>query len=278
MNYHTALERYIQTADILNHIVFNDVGIAVFDREQCWVYVAGKTLDLKAKMGDSIRTGSAVHRAMEEKRRIVMKVDKSVYGVPYIAVAVPIPDERGQIIGGVVVTQPTNQQDQLKEMATALGDSISLLASTTEEISAQTEEITAVSQTVAKVAQESSKRARETDKVIGLIKGLARQTNLLGLNASIEAARVGDQGRGFGVVAEEIRKLASSSASSIEQINNILKIIQTDSENTFQQIEKIERVITEIAQATAGVAEAVQGISRMAIDLDTVADSLSREY
>jgi methyl-accepting chemotaxis protein len=272
-----ALKPYLEVADFLNEIVFNDVGIGVFDLEKCLVYKPGKKMDLQAKPGDPVKAGSGVSRAMQERRRIVMKIDKSVYGRPYIVVAAPVLSEMGQVVGGVAVTEPTDQQDEMAQMAAVLGENIHILASTTEEISAQTEEITAVSQTLAVMAQESLSRTRESDKVLSLIKSIAGQTNLLGLNAAIEAARVGTAGRGFAVVAEEIRKLAADSNSSIEQINSIIKTIQSDSETSFKQIVHIKEVMSEIAQATADVAAAVQKAGTMAARLDELSKCYSED-
>jgi methyl-accepting chemotaxis protein len=162
----------------------------------------------------------------------------------------------------------------LKEIAEKLLDNISTLASTTEEITANSHQMTSITRTLGRAAEESQQRVGESNQVLGFIKQIAGQTNLLGLNAAIEAARVGEQGRGFGVVAEEIRKLASSSTESITQINAILSRIQADTATTTSQVKMVETGVAQVSEAMTQLAEATEELRAMAQNLEQIADSL----
>lgn len=107
-------------------------------------------------------------------------------------------------------------------------------------------ELTALSKEGSKVIQDvkiQTIQTNETMQKIGLvtefISGIAKQTNLLALNASIEAACAGEHGKGFSVVAEEIRKLAEQSKGTVEQINNIIELIINSSNENVQSAELV---------------------------------------
>jgi len=128
---------------------------------------------------------------------------------------------------------------------------------------------------VAHTSKESQARANETDQVLDMIRNISVQTNLLGLNAAIEAARVGEQGRGFGVVAEEIRKLASYSAESISKIDSIIKTIRRDNDQTCTQITNVNTIIGQIVGATQEIASTTQSTNTMAAELTDMAKKIT---
>lgn len=270
------LDSFLITMPVVAKIFNDNIGIAVTNREQYLVYQPSRSLDLKIPAGTPIKPGTAVARAMEEKRRIVVRGDKNTFGLPYIAMAYPIIDSTGQVVGGAVIIETTEQQDDMKAMASKLNDMISTLASSSEEVSAQAEEIAAVTTELTNTAQALQQRAKNTDQALSLIRSIAGQTNLLGLNAAIEAARVGDAGRGFGVVAEEIRKLASTSADAVKNIAEISTAIQHDSTETYQQLKQVSVSVSQISDAITHVAATIQETSGIVEDIDRMADKMTQ--
>ena len=95
-------------------------------------------------------------------------------------------------------------------------------------------------------------------EVIGTIKDIAEQTNLLALNATIEAARAGEAGKGFAVVADEVKKLANETGAKTEEIGERVNRIQEAIRNSVLAMDKIIANVSEIDQATTTVAAAVE--------------------
>ncbi len=271
------IDNFAKVLPYLLDLSTGDIGVSLTDKEKYLFYQPGKTLNLHVAIGSAIKPGSAVYRAVHERRRVVIKGDKALFGHPYIAVAIPLFNNSHEVVGAACIQETVDRQESLKEMAAQLSATISVLATTTQNISAQTQELSAVSEALSKASHESAARVTESDQVLRLIQNIAAQTNLLGLNAAIEAARVGEQGRGFGVVAEEIRKLATSSTDSIKKIDNIIKTIQADSHNSNSQTEHIHQVLSQVAEAITSIAGTAQQISSMAQQLDKIADSLFQD-
>jgi methyl-accepting chemotaxis protein len=122
---------------------------------------------------------------------------------------------------------------------------------------------TAVSGTTQKV-EELGKRSDEIGRIVGVIDDIADQTNLLALNAAIEAARAGEQGRGFAVVADEVRKLAERTTSATKEIAHMIKNIQDETGVAVSAMESGSRQVEEGVAHTAEAGKSLKEIIEMA--------------
>jgi len=124
-------------------------------------------------------------------------------------------------------------------------------------------------------------RSQQIGQIVGVIKDIADQTNLLALNAAIEAARAGEQGRGFAVVADEVRKLAERTGNATSEISAMINTIQAETGNTVSNMEKggkqVDAGVKMAAQAGESLEQINSSLSRVAEMIRHIADATRQQ-
>ena len=160
-----------------------------------------------------------------------------------------------------VARNAVSTSEASKSATTSAGDGRDLVRETVSAIERMSSDVQGTASLIGDLANES----RDIGKVLDVIRGLADQTNLLALNAAIEAARAGEAGRGFAVVADEVRALAHRTQQSTSEIERMIGSIQSGTEHAVDSM----RNSTERAESTLNIARGA-GLS-----LDTINSAIS---
>lgn len=149
---------------------------------------------------------------------------------------------------------------QIALYSTNIYSSIEQAAAAVEELSASSQELAATSLETANISNQVTSEVRNTVEIVDIIRRVAQQSNLLGLNAAIEAARAGELGRGFSVVAEEVRKLADESNQSTKTINTMLENLNNSVLKVLNNVEQSNVITQEQAKATQSIAQMLEDL------------------
>ena len=167
-----------------------------------------------------------------------------------------------------------NNKNEITKIVDTMINALSDIGDKINYLSSSINNLAGMNSAILDEAKRANEMTGDTDEVVSFIKGVASQTNLLGLNASIEAARAGEQGRGFSVVAQEIRKLSNSSNESIAKIEDVIKNISNSIENINGKVSTADEISAKQAEALKEISEAISNLKDTSKDLYKVAEEI----
>ncbi|MEL7563297.1 MAG: methyl-accepting chemotaxis protein [Dehalobacterium sp.] len=274
------LEYLIAVAHFIPQFSLDDLGISICDREKVLLDIMPKTFhfDKSSYVGDPIVPELTVFKAMQKRERVVEEVPKELWGVAHVCIAIPILNNENEVVGGIELYQSIERKEKLLEIVKSLEDSIKTFEVSIQHIAAEAEELSATGQELGSISQETYLQVRQTDKIIQVIRKIADQTNLIGLNAAIEAARVGEHGRGFAVVADEVRKLANTSSVSAKNIKQTLDKVKNAVDQINCSINEVVTVANHQAVVLTEITTAVDGLTSLADTILSMAQALIKDH
>ncbi|MBC9784761.1 hypothetical protein H1S01_09585 [Heliobacterium chlorum] len=258
----------------LKEILGKDFVLVITDREQFLDYYPADTFDLNIQRGNQIPQGDPLRLAMAQGHAQNNNIPKEVFGVPFKARAVPIYDDNGSIMGGIGVGVSMETEASVMELSHHLQNSMQESAKALEQIASTSETINEIEQVLHQHVRAISNAAKQIKSVLAFVQKMAAQTQMLSINASIESARSGESGRGFGIVAQEIGKLSLDSKTTTDQIKTLTDQIEEKINAAINGSENVLKANQDQSIGIQKITATVQELTAISEQLALIAQDL----
>jgi hypothetical protein len=249
-----------------------DSYLAVTDSEgEILLFLQPETFKMGVKVGDKVASTGANAECIQTQKEVAKILPQELYGLVVKVISVPVFDG-DQFVGVITTGTSFDRQQKLQQAAENIATTSGQITATVEEIAATATQLAGDLVSIRSGGGRVLDEIQKTDDILQFVSDVAENSNLLGLNAAIEAARAGDHGRGFAVVADEIRKMAVNSEQAVKDIKRILGNIQQENTAMVKTILQAAQVSENQAAATEEISASMQQFATLAASLEKIAE------
>lgn len=268
------MEAFYQMIPYFKYFMGEDASITMSNTEE-YLYIQNTDkLKINSKVGDRIPPNCAADVCLKKKEVLDIIIPKEVFGFPVRTIAIPVFDDFGEIAGTMVVSASIDKINRLTELTGSVSEALTVINQNVKEMQDGFVQINKENEKIAVSLEQTKEDYKKTDDIFSFVNGVIRQTNFLGLNASIEAARAGQAGQGFAVVASKITSLSNSTKKSLIEIDEVLGTIQSSIADILDRVQSSNELLEQQIKGVDSIESAIETINKNVKLLDEMAKKL----
>ena len=254
------LQAIIKVAPYIPMFIDEPVSVAVTNTESFIYNQPCEAIPVACNLGAPFPEGSTPLLVMQSGELTVREVPAKVYGVPFKSYAIPL-RENGEVAGCLMIAKSIETIRSVKDAITSLSDEIEQVMEAVNEITDGVQVASENNQTVFGLMGNLLEETQKMNEILAVINKFSNSTKILGLNASIEAARAGTAGKGFSVVAHEIERLSGNTTESAREIGTMLGGIELQVNDISEKSRETTDAFTQQAASLQEIAATIQNLN-----------------
>ncbi len=264
-------------APILSEMFAEGVVLYVTDLTKCVYKQGSPKFDVDSfYVGCKLEENDASSKTIKSKHLTISNVDAKLWGVPALIMNYPLFDEDNpdELVGTFGIALPKGNAAQLKEMSNNLNYGLTGISSAIEQLSTAAFHIHNNECELNSTLKEVYELSDEINLISSFIEGVSDQTKMLGLNASIEAARAGEVGKGFNVVAKEIRKLSDQTKGTVPKLKKIIDNIKLKLTDVSKMSETSLKASEEQSSSSQQINASIEEMASLSSELNMLSQNI----
>jgi len=271
MDKNTMLNALKIVLPMVKDLVQEEVFISILDREQYLHVFPDERVPLKVYVGGQVNPDDPAITAMDTKSIKLGFCPKEWYGFLIKAICYPLIDDNGEAYAAIGVGKSMEKQDTVYQSTEQIFNALRQANSGIEDIAHGSMKLVETINKVVDITNDTDEKIRATNEILSTIQSISLQSNLLALNATVEAARAGDAGRGFSVVALEMKKLARLTGDLAENVSQTLLKIKHSTELIQKEVNNTAEIAESQAAATEEITVTIDEIKTASEKLTDIA-------
>lgn len=254
------LQAIIKVAPYIPMFIDEPVSVAVTNKTGFIFNQPCKEIPLSSPLGEPFPEGSTPLLVMQSGERTVREVPAKVYGIPFKSYAIPLREE-GEVVGCLMIAKSIETIRSVKDAISSLSEEVEQVMEAVNEITDGVQVASENNQTVFGLMDNLLTETQKMNEILAVINKFSNSTKILGLNASIEAARAGTAGKGFSVVAQEIERLSGNTTESAREIGAMVGGIELQVNDISEKSKETTDAFTQQAASLQEIAATIENLN-----------------
>ena len=254
------LQSIVRVAPYIPLFIDEPVSVAITNRIGFIFNQPCKEIPVACELGAPFPEGSTPLMVIQSGERTVREVPAKVYGVPFKSYAIPL-REGNEVVGCLMIAKSIETIKSVKDAISSLSDEVEQVMQAVNEITDGVQLASENNQLVFGLMGNLLTETQKMNEILAVINKFSNSTKILGLNASIEAARAGTAGKGFSVVAQEIERLSGNTTQSAKEIGDMVGGIEVQVNDISEKSRETTDAFTQQAASLQEIAATIENLN-----------------